>query len=543
VKEVTLAEAAMMAGLYKAPTKFAPHVNIAAARGRANDVLSNLVEAGYMTAGQVHLARLNPAKPIDNRAGSSPDWFLDFAFDEVQKVAEGRGVYSLVARTTIDLTMQGQAEEALASTIRQYGRSHNASSGALVSMEPDGAVRALVGGLDYGESQFNRATMARRQPGSSFKLYVYAAALENGFTSKTSVIDSSPAPCGPRGWQPKNYDGGSGSGRSMTLQDAFKVSLNTIATDLSLYKMGKDSRDKVVEMTQRLGVPGIKKTCSMALGDGGITPMENTAAYAVFANNGRQVKPYAVLELFNTKGELVYSRERDELPAPQIVRPQYVVQMNQMMQAVVQEGTGRRAQLEFTHSVGKTGTSSSYRDAWFLGFTGSLVTGVWIGNDDFRAMYIRPESRTGNASGVTGGGLPAQTWQNFMAVAHQTMNIPTIPGLAPHPRQVQEAQKLAELKISNPALAAAQLQAQAGNRQNKIMPDQTRDLLRRLAEAMRRAGGTEAPGEASRPAPGSLPSGSPVAPTEPRRQTGPATPQPQPGERRADAQGPVVARP
>jgi penicillin-binding protein 1A len=217
--------------------------------------------------------------------------------------------------------------------------------------------------------------------------------------------------------------------------------------------------------------------------------------------------------------------------------------MNQMMQAVVQEGTGRRAQLEFTHSVGKTGTSSSYRDAWFLGFTGSLVTGVWIGNDDFRAMYIRPESRTGNASGVTGGGLPAQTWQNFMAVAHQTMNIPTIPGLAPHPRQVQEAQKLAELKISNPALAAAQLQAQAGNRQNKIMPDQTRDLLRRLAEAMRRAGGTEAPGEASRPAPGSLPSGSPVAPTEPRRQTGPATPQPQPGERRADAQGPVVARP
>jgi penicillin-binding protein 1A len=531
VREITLAEAAMMAGLFKAPTKYAPHVNIAAARGRANEVLSNLVEAGFMTAGQVQTARLNPAQPIDNRSVSSPDWFLDWAFEEVQRIAEGRGVYSLTARTTIDLTMEKAAEDALLSTIRQFGKSHNARSGALVSMEPDGAVRALVGGLDYGESQFNRATNARRQPGSSFKLYVYAAALENGYTSRSMLSDSAPAPCGPRGWQPKNYSGSGGSGSSISMQDAFKTSLNTVATDLSLYRMGANSRDKVVEMTQRLGVPGIKKTCSMALGDGGITPIENTAAYATFANNGKLTRPYAILELFNSKGESIYNHEKDEPPAPQVIRPQYVVQMNQMMQAVVNEGTGKRAQLDFTQAVGKTGTSSSYRDAWFMGFTGALVTGVWLGNDDFRAMTIRSDARSG-ASGVTGGGLPAQTWQAFMSVAHTNMNIPTIPGLTPHPRQIQEQQRLAELKRTDPGLAAAQ--SQTGQRSNKVMPDQTRDLLRRLADTMRRVGGIEGAAPAAAPTDGPRP-----AAPEARRQTGvvpdrPPVPTPAPSDRRAE---------
>ncbi len=536
VREVTLAEAAMMAGLYKAPTKYAPHANIASARGRANEVLSNLVEAGYMTAGQVQSARLNPAVAVDNRQQASPDWFLDWAFEEVQRVAEGRGVYSLVARTTIDLNMQKSADEALQSTIRQFGKSHNVRSGAIVSMEPDGAVRALVGGLDYGESQFNRATHARRQPGSSFKLYVYAAALENGFTNRSAVRDDAPAPCGPRGWQPKNYDGGSGSGRSITLQDAFKTSLNTIATDLSLYKMGQNSRDKVVEMTQRLGVPGIKKTCSMALGDGGVTPLENTAAYATFANNGKLTRPYAIIELYNQRGDIVYSHEKDEPAAPQIIRREVVAQMNQMMQAVVTEGTGRRATLEFTHAAGKTGTSSSYRDAWFMGFTGALVTGVWLGNDDFRAMNIRSEARSGNATGVTGGGLPAQTWHAFMSVAHADMNVPTIPGLQPHPRQVQEQQRLAELKRTDPGLAAAM--AQTAQRSNKVMADATRDLLRKIADAMRRTAGV-APSNTSpaTPAPGAPTPGSPAD----QRRTGqlpspsgsPAAPPP--GDRRADA--------
>jgi penicillin-binding protein 1A len=473
-RDVTLAEAAMLAGLYKAPTKYAPHANISSARARANDVLSNLVEAGYMTAGQVHQSRLNPATAVDNRNPDSPDWFLDWAFDEAVKIADGRGHSVLTVRTTVDMTLQKSAEESLLSTLRVSGRQNAVRSGALVSMDPDGAVRAIVGGPDYGESQFNRATMARRQPGSSFKLYVYAAALEDGLTKDTRMPDRTSQSCGPLGWSPKNYDGGSGSGASTSLADAFKRSLNTIAVELSLFRLGNNSRDKVVAMTEKLGVEGIKKTCSMALGDGGVTPMGNTAAFAVFANNGMAVKPYAIIDMFNSKGEVIYSRQQDEVPPRQVVSRRTAEQMNQMMQLVVTEGTGKKATLDFTHSAGKTGTSSSYRDAWFVGFTGSLVTGVWLGNDDNRAT-----------NKITGGSLPAETWQRYMAVAHPSLTIPTIPGLIPHPRQVQEAERLAQLRRTDPALAAAQLQA--AQRSNKIMPDKTRDTLKRLAETLRQA--------------------------------------------------------
>ena len=217
----------------------------------------------------------------------------------------------------------------------------------------------------------------------------------------------------------------------------------------------------------------------MALGDTGISPLEHTGAYATFANHGRLAKPYAILEVFNSKGELVYSRERDEPPAPQIIDPRAAEQMNQMMQLVVTEGTGRRAALDFTHAVGKTGTSSSYRDAWFVGFTGRYVGGVWIGNDDFRPMR-----------NVTGGSLPAAAWQTFMAVAHTNMNIPTIPGLPPHPAQVAEQQRLADLRRIDPRLAKAQEANQQG-RSSNLMPDATKDALRRLAAALRKANGME----------------------------------------------------
>ncbi len=487
-REVTLQEAAMLAGLFKAPTKYAPHANIAAARGRANDVLSNLVEAGYMTAGQVHSARLNPAKPVDNRNPDSPDWFLDWAFEEAVRIADGRGHSVLTVRTTVDMTLQKAAEESLLSTLRQSGKTNNVNSGALVSMDPDGAVRALVGGPDYGESQFNRATMARRQPGSSFKLYVYAAALEEGLTKDTRLPDRVSQSCGPLGWTPKNYDGGSGSGASTSLAEAFKKSLNTIAVELSLFRLGANSRDKVVAMTEKLGVEGIKKTCSMALGDGGVSPLGNTAAFAHFANGGKTAKPYAIIDMFNSKGEVIYARETDEPAAKQVISRRSVENMNQMMQLVVTEGTGKKATLDFTHAVGKTGTSSSYKDAWFVGFTGSLVTGVWFGNDDNRAM-----------NRITGGSIPAETWQRYMAVAHGTMNIPTIVGLTPHPRQVQEGERLAQLRRTDPALAAAQ--AQAGQRSNKIMPDKTREVLKRLSETLRKTAGTDvAPPPAGAPA-------------------------------------------
>jgi penicillin-binding protein 1A len=477
VKDINLAESALLAGLFKAPTRYAPHVNLPASRQRTNEVLNNLVEAGFMSTGQVHAARLNPARVIEPQQSQSPDWFLDWAFEEVQRLADGKGHYVLTARVTVDLEMQRAAQEALVATLRSTGRRANPFAGALVAMEPDGAVRAVVGGIDYGESQFNRATHARRQPGSSFKIYVYATALENGYTPRSLVRDASSS-CG--NWSPRNYSGGGGSGRSLTMTDAFKVSLNTTAADLS-FKVG---RDKVLEMTRRLGVVGVRRTCSMALGDTGITLLQHTAAYATFANGGKLSRPYAVIELINSKGEVIYSRERDEPEAPQVVSPRVAQMMNQMMLAVVTEGTGRRAILDFTHAVGKTGTSSSWRDAWFVGFTGALVAGVWVGHDDFRPMWLA-------GGGVTGGTLPTQAWHSFMSVVHTNRNIPTIPGLTPHPVQVAEQQRLAELKRTDPGLAKAQL-AHSTQKKSSVMPDQTRELLRRLAEAMRRAGDPKA---------------------------------------------------
>ena len=316
VREVNLAEAALLAGLFKAPSKFAPHVNLPLSRARTNDVLNNLVDAGYMSAGQVHAARLNPARIIETRIAHSPDWFLDWAFEEVQRIAERSGQYVLTARVSVDLSLQQAAHDALVNTLGQTGSKRRTPfTGALVAMEPDGAVRAIVGGLDYDDSQFNRATHAHRQPGSSFKLYVYAMAFENGYNPRSIVRDAS-GPCG--NWSPRNYSGGGGSGRSMMAIDAFKVSLNVPAVDLSL-RLG---RDKLLEMTQRLGVAGVKRTCSMALGDTGITPLQHTAAYGTFANGGKLTRPYAILELFNSKGDLVYSRERDEPEAAADRQPQ-----------------------------------------------------------------------------------------------------------------------------------------------------------------------------------------------------------------------------
>ena len=469
VRKITLAEAAMMAGLFKAPTKYAPHINLANARARANEVLSNLVEAGFLTASQVHDARLNPAKALETRLPYSPDWFLDWAYEEVQRLAKGKDQYVLTARTTIDLPTQRKAEEAVISIIRQHGRAKNAKSAALVSMEPDGAVRAIVGGIDYGESQFNRATNAKRQPGSSFKPYVYLTALQHGYKPSTVVRDSSPS-CG--NWSPKNYSGGHGGGGRYTLTRALAKSLNTVAVALSL----KVGRKKVLENVKKLGIKGVRRSCSMALGDTGITVLSHVAGYAAFANGGYPVRPYGILELRNSRGDIIYSHERDEKPLKRAFKRRTIEQLNRMLHQVVEAGTGRRAQLEFTHVAGKTGTSSSYRDGWFMGFTGSLVTGVWIGNDNYQ-----PTNR------VTGGNIPAMAWQKFMSVAHTDMNIPTIPGLKPHPRQIEERERLAELKRTNPELAEANAARNSKNR-TSIMPQKTREALKRLIAALRKAG-------------------------------------------------------
>jgi penicillin-binding protein 1A len=516
VRDISLAEAAVIAGLFKAPSKFAPHVDITASRARTNDVLTNLVEAGYMSAGQVLSARLHPAKIIDTRPAHSPDWFLDWAFEEAQRLGEGRGFYVLTARTTVDLGMQQAAQEAMRSALSYSPSRRRGYTGAMVSMEPDGAVRAIVGGMNYEDNQFNRATHARRQPGSSFKLYVYSTAFENGYNPRSLVRDFGGA-CG--NWAPRNYSGGS-SGRSLPAIDAFRMSLNVPAVDLSL----RVGRDKVLEMTRRLGVEGVKKTCSMALGDTGIIPLQHTGAFATFANGGRLAKPYAILEMYNSKGDLIYSRDKDEPEAPQVVSRKVAEQMNTMMRAVVTDGTAKNASLDFTQVAGKTGTSSSHRDAWFVGFTGALVTGVWVGYDDFRPM-----------AGITGGSLPAQAWKSYMTVALRNYrSIPPIPGLGMDANQIAEQQRLQELKRTDPALAQAQI-AQTTQKQSSLMPEQTKVVLKKLSDSLRQAAGLQ-PTPAST-APASPVPGSPAPPKGPRGPEQKSKPPVGPPERRAEGPG------
>ncbi len=459
VRDINLQEAALLAGLFKAPTKFAPHANPAESRARANQVLTNMVDAGFMTEGQVHGARLNPARVIDRMDLDAPNYFLDWAFEEVQRLMKGKGEYMLVAQTTLDPSLQKLAEQSVATILDQNSRTSRVGQAALVSMEAsDGAVRAMVGGRDYGESQFNRATKALRQPGSSFKSYVYLTALENGYTPNSIEIDG-PVSCG--NWSPENYSGGF-RGR-MTLTQALALSINTIAVKLSL----KVGREKVIETLKKVGINNVQRSCSMALGDQGITVIDHTAGYAVFANGGKPVRPYAIIEIRNQRDEVVYSHDLNEPKPQQVFERSVIEQMNQMQEQVVLAGTGRAAQLDFTHVAGKTGTSSSYRDAWFIGYTGQYVTGVWYGNDSFTPM-----------NRVTGGSLPAQTWKLYNVGAHVSMNIPQIPGLPVHPRQLEEQQRLSEIRRDDPTLGTVAEALQT-------MPARTKKILESLNKIFR----------------------------------------------------------
>jgi penicillin-binding protein 1A len=426
-RDVNLAEAAMLAGLFKAPTKFAPHVNLPAARGRANVVLDNLVDAGFMTEGQVFGARRNPATPVDRRDDDSPGYYLDYAFDEMKKLVEtfprSMSERVFVVRTALDTGLQHTAEQAIESHLRQYGQEYHAKQAATVVADLDGGVRAMVGGRDYGASQFNRATDAMRQPGSSFKPYVYATALANGFTPNSTIVDG---PVCLGNWCPQNY-GHSFSGR-VTLTQAITRSINVIPVKLSIL-LGKGNaklgRVKIVETARKLGIhTPLPDTPSLPIGADEVTVVEHTVAYATFPNVGKTVVPHAILEVRTGAGQLVWRFDRDGKKPVQTLSPTVATQMVQMMSHVVEEGTAKRATLDGIRAAGKTGTTNSYRDAWFVGYTGNFVCGIWYGNDDYSST-----------NRMTGGSLPAMTWHDIMAYAHQGVELKNLAGLPPNPPQ------------------------------------------------------------------------------------------------------------
>ncbi|WP_119271357.1 transglycosylase domain-containing protein [Taklimakanibacter deserti] len=429
IRDVNLAEASMLAGLFKAPSKYAPHVSMAQARARANVVLYRMLDSGFITQGQLVQARREPALLVNSPAVASPDWFLDKAYADTLALIEAKhitGDYVIEVKTTINAKLQEAAQSIIDKSLDTEGPQYHATQAAVVTMATDGAVKAIVGGRDYENSQFNRATDAMRQPGSSFKPFVYLAALLNGYTPDSVVLDG---PVSVGGWAPRNYTGKYGGRVSLTT--ALAKSYNSVPVRLS-----QDfGRPAIIETARKVGLKAELETWPpMVLGTSAMTLFDITTAYGTFATGGVVLKPYTVLEIRRPNGDVIYNRA-NEPPEERVqaVPEEKVAELNHMMNAVVEAGTGRRAFLGFTPQAGKTGTNQSYRDAWFIGYTAHYVTGVWFGNDDFTPM-----------NKVTGGLLPAGAWHDVMLWAEQPQVGAALPG-------IPLEEKYAQYALENPA--------------------------------------------------------------------------------------------
>lgn len=396
-RELTLAEAAMIAGLLKAPSRYAPTRDLTAARDRAAVVLASMVDAGYIDKTTMQAARAKPAS-LDSRALPSQGarYFADWLLDRVPDFL-GHADRDLIVVTTLDAGLQRRAERAVETALARDGGTVAASQAALLVMDHDGAVRAMVGGRNYQQSQFNRATQARRQPGSAFKPVVYLAGLEAGLNPESTFDD---IPVTVDGWSPRNYSGKHEGAVSMRY--ALARSINTVAVRVSEWA----GRGNVINAAFRLGITSeIPAHPSIALGTAEVSLLDLTAAYGTFANGGLGTLPHAIVEIRDRSGRVLYQRKG--AGAGRVISAQHAGQMTDMLRAVMHGGTGKLARLE-RPSAGKTGTSQDFRDAWFVGYTGQMVVGVWVGNDDGRPMKR-----------VTGGGLPAKLWHDFMIGAHQ----------------------------------------------------------------------------------------------------------------------------
>ena len=430
INDVSLAESAMLAGLFKAPTKYAPHINLPAARARANEVLTNMVQAGFMSEGQVIGARRKPAIIIERDGDEGPNYYLDWAFEEIKRIAVKFPTRTLIAKTTADLELQKAADDSINSHLQLHGKPYGVTQAAMVAIEHDGSLRALVGGRDYGASQFNRATAAIRQPGSSFKPFVYAAAIENfGYDENTRVTDGSVCLNRfGRTWCPRNYSGGFRGRTNFTT--ALVKSINTVPVRLYVGKGDglKALGGKRITATARaMGVTSpLVENPPMVLGANGLTVLEMATGYGTFMSGGHRLNVHTILQIHDSNGKLLFDYKKQGPPKTRALSDDTVAAMNKMLVQVPEWGTARRAKLEGIRAAGKTGTTQAYRDAWFVGYTGNFVAAIWFGNDNYK-----PTKR------LTGGRLPAMTWQKFMSFAHQNIEIRPIPYVDP----IEETEK------------------------------------------------------------------------------------------------------
>jgi penicillin-binding protein 1A len=414
-RELSLAEAAVIAGLLKAPSKYSPSSSPMQATARGRVVLGKMRDAGFITAEDEDAARgeqirFSGAFRLAERAGAG--YAADYVMENLPPIDAGKGA-EIVVETTIDAALQRRAGEVVSKSLAQQGDSLAAGQAAVVVVANDGAVRALIGGRSYPDSQFNRAVKARRQPGSAFKPVVYLAALEAGFTPDRVVNDE---PITAAGWTPRNENGRYIG--PVSVRDALAQSINTVAVRL-LLEVGVK---KVWATARRLGIKSeLRRDASLALGTSEVSLLELTGAYSTFANGGYVHEPYAIRRVRTSTGRVLYAKV-DARFEPSF-GAKNIGAMNDMLAATLVSGTGRRASLPLHPAAGKTGTSQDFRDAWFVGYTAYLTGGVWVGNDHNQAM-----------NRVMGGNLPAEIWRQIMLAAHQSKPPRTLPdgsGAAP----------------------------------------------------------------------------------------------------------------
>lgn len=394
-KQLNLAESAMLVGMLKAPSRYSPLSNPERATRRANQVLFNMVDAGVLAEPAARAAMAKPAEVADSREGTrNARYFADWILDGISDVV-GRRTDDMIVTTTLDMRLQGLAETAVENGLAREGEKQKVDQAALLALGTDGAVRAMVGGRDWRTSAFNRATQARRSPGSAFKPFVFLAALEAGISPDDVFVDG---PINVGGYAPKNFDGRYAG--SVTFRDAAARSINTVSLQLS----ERAGRARVIDAARRLGiVSDLLAVPSLPLGTQEVTPLELVGAYAGIAAGGYRVPPYGIVEIRTQKGEVLFRRLAAS--PDRVVGARVNAELVGLMRGVVETGTGRAARLD-RPAAGKTGTSSDYRDAWFVGFTADLVAGVWVGNDNNSPM-----------NRVLGSGLPAQIWRGFMIEA------------------------------------------------------------------------------------------------------------------------------
>ena len=394
-RDLNLLEAAVIAGMLKAPSRYNPAAGEERSRERAAVVLDNMVKNDKISDSQRQNAlnmRLGPEKVYTVRGGRH---FADWVYNDVNSYIGERDSDIYVA-TTLDQTLQQKAEKILQDSVAS-AKNRNVTDGAVVVLDKNGAIKAMVGGVNYNKSQFNRAVQALRQPGSSFKPFIYITALEQGFYPDDVVNDT---PINIRGWKPENFD--KQVHGEVSLQEALRLSLNLAAINLS----SAVGRGNVIKYARRMGITTpIDNNPSMALGTSEVKIIDMAVAYASIANGGYAVWPYAIEEVYTKDGYQLYMRTPDE--PNRILEERTVEDITSMLEGVIRTGTGKRAKVPF-FAAGKTGTSQDYRDAWFVGFTDKYIAAVWVGNDDNTPMQ-----------GVTGGGLPADIWKKIMVEAER----------------------------------------------------------------------------------------------------------------------------